>query len=80
MKDVIASHQRYICLFERVRQFLERLKTYTNVALQPAMIDLLGKIMSQVLSILAVSTKELQARRISEPIFHLAYFACLIMR
>jgi hypothetical protein len=68
MKDVIASHQRYICLFERVRQFLERLKTYTNVALQPAMIDLLGKIMSQVLSILAVSTKELQARRISEPI------------
>ena len=65
MRDVLASYGRFVCLFERVKHFLQRLDAYSRVPLTPAMTELLGKIMAQVLSILALSTKEMQARRIS---------------
>ena len=47
------------------RFFLQRLSDYTTVPLTPAMTELLGKIMAQVLSILALSTKAMKDRRIS---------------
>ena len=65
MRDVLASYHRFVCLFERVKHFLQRLEAYSRIPLTPAMTDLLGKIMAQVLSILALSTKEMQERRIS---------------
>jgi hypothetical protein len=65
MRDVLASYGRFVCLFERVKHFLQRLDAYTRIPLTPAMTELLGKIMAQVLSILALSTKEMQERRIS---------------
>src|SRR5579863_5646688 len=65
MKDVLASYYKFVCLFERVKNFLQRLEAYTRVALTPSMTELLGKIMAQVLSILALSTKEMQEGRIS---------------
>jgi hypothetical protein len=65
-KDVVASHGMLVNLFERIQIFLQRLGIYTGIPLTTAMTELLGKIMGQVLSILALSTKEMTQRRISE--------------
>jgi hypothetical protein len=65
-KDVIASHASLVNLFERIQLFLQRLSIYTGIPLTGAMAELLGKIMAQVLSILALSTKQMTQRRISE--------------
>ena len=65
MRDVLASYSRVVCLFECVRHFLQRLDAYMRTPLTPAMTELLGKIMAQVLSVLALSTKEMQERQIS---------------
>ena len=72
MKDVIASYEALIKLFERIQFFIQRLNRYTAIPLTPEMILLLGKIMAQVLSVLALSTKQMKERRISgsiRPIF-----------
>ena len=65
MKDAIASYQVLIELFERIQLFLQRLKNYTAVQLTPDLTDFLGKLLAQVLCILALSTKVMKERRIS---------------
>jgi hypothetical protein len=65
-KDVVASHGKLANLFERMQLFLQRLSIYIGIPLTAAMTELLGKIMGQVLSILALSTREMTQRRISE--------------
>ena len=65
MKDVVASYEALIKLFERVQFFLQRLNRYTTIPLTPDMTLLLGKIMAQVLSVLALSTKEMKEMRFS---------------
>jgi hypothetical protein len=65
VKDVIGSYEVLVTLFERIQFFLQRLNHYTAVPLIPEITSLLGKIMAQVLSVLALSTKEMQERRIS---------------
>ena len=71
-KNVVASHNTLVNLFERIQLFLQRLNIYTGIQLTIEMRELLGKIMAQVVSILALSTKEMNESRISEPI-HLRY-------
>ena len=66
MKDVVASHDTLIKLFERINFFLQRLKRYTGIPLTNESRELLGKIMAQLLLILALSTKAMTDRRISE--------------
>jgi hypothetical protein len=66
VKDVIASYEVLVTLFERIQFFLQRLNHYAEVPLTPEMTLLLGKIMAQVLSVLALSTKSMKERRISE--------------
>jgi hypothetical protein len=65
-KDVVASHGTLVTMFERIQLFLQRLSSYTQIPLTVAMTELLGKIMGQVLSILALSTKEMTQKRMSE--------------
>jgi hypothetical protein len=65
-KDVIASHAMLLNLFERIQCFLQRLSIYSGIPLTAGMTELLGKIMGQVLSILALSTQEIMQRRIGE--------------
>ena len=65
MRDVVASHDTLIHLFERIHFFLQRLKDYTGIPLTDEMIELLGKIMALLVSILALSTKSMTERRIS---------------
>ena len=66
MRDVVASHDALIHLFERIHFFLQRLKSYTGMPLTSESRELLGKIMAHLLSILALSTKAIKDRRISE--------------
>jgi hypothetical protein len=68
VKDVVASHDALMHLFERIHFFLQRLKSYTGMPLTNESTELLGKIMAQILSILALSTKAMTERRISESI------------
>jgi hypothetical protein len=66
VKDVVASHDTLINLFEHIHFFLQRLDSYTRVPLTNGFTELLGKTMAQILSILALSTKAMTERRISE--------------
>jgi len=68
VSDVVASHDRLINLFERIHFFLQRLNNYIGIPLTNGSTELLGKIMAQILSILALSTKAMTERRISESV------------
>ena len=65
-QDVTASRSVLINLFERVQCFLARLDIYCDIPLTVEMMTMLGKIMTEILTILALSTKEMKERRISE--------------
>ncbi|KAF8463216.1 hypothetical protein DFH94DRAFT_659074, partial [Russula ochroleuca] len=66
VKDVVASHDALIQLFERIHSFLQRLKSYTGMPSTNESRELLGKIMAQLLLILALSTKAMTERRIKK--------------
>ena len=56
-------------LFERIQFFLQRLNIYNGIPLTIDMMELFGKIMAQILLILALETKEMSQSRISECFF-----------
>ena len=64
--DVRASQETLIDIFERMENFFLRLELYTNVSPTPEMMDMIVKILVQVLSILAIATKEVKESRTSE--------------
>ena len=66
MRDVIASYEVLLDLFERIQLLLQRFSHYTAVPLTPDTTELLAKIMAQILSILALSTKTMKERWISQ--------------
>jgi hypothetical protein len=53
-------------MFERMENFFRRLEVYTEVAPTPEMMDIIMKIMVDVLTILAIMTKEINQSRTSE--------------
>lgn len=59
--------------------FLQRLGVYIGVPLTPAMTEVLGKIMAEVLCIFALVTKEMKQRRSSESV-HLNHDLRLTMK
>jgi hypothetical protein len=61
-------------LFEQIHFFLQRLKSYTKTPVTNELTELLGKIMAQTLSILALSTKAMAEWRISESAHGLGSF------
>ncbi|KAI9465553.1 hypothetical protein BJY52DRAFT_590291 [Lactarius psammicola] len=64
--DVMASYDTLASLFERMQGFLQRLEMYSGMPLTPAMTEVLGKIMAEVLSIFALVTKEMKQRQIKK--------------
>ncbi|KAH9985038.1 hypothetical protein BJV74DRAFT_988733 [Russula compacta] len=66
VKAVVASHNMLMHLFERIHFFLQRLNSYTGIPLTNELTELLGKIMAQLLLILALSTKSMTERRIKK--------------
>jgi hypothetical protein len=55
-----------IDLFERIENFFKRLESYTALPPSEAMIDIMLKVMVEILSILAIVTTEIKQRRRSE--------------
>ena len=70
-KDVSGSQDILVDLFNRIEFFFRRLEIYTEVPPTPSMTDVIIQIMVEVLSIVAMVTKELKRRRFSESIAHL---------
>ncbi|KAI9446074.1 hypothetical protein H4582DRAFT_526080 [Lactarius indigo] len=62
-KDVAASHDALINIFEHIENFFKRLEAYTEVPQTAAMTDVIVKIMVEVLSIFAIATKEIKQGR-----------------
>ena len=65
-KDVRAGQDTLIDVFERVENFFRRLETYAEGPPTAEMMDIIMKIMVEVLSILAIATKETKQGRTSE--------------
>jgi hypothetical protein len=66
VKDVSASYDALVDLFESIGSFLSRLEIYTKIPLTEAMTDIVIKIMVEVLSTLALATKQVNQGRLSE--------------
>ena len=66
MKAVSASQDALINVFERIENFFRRLETYVEVPPTAGMTDIIVKIMIEVLSILAIATKDIKEGRTSE--------------
>ena len=64
-KDARASQGVLIDVFERVEMYLRRLEIYTEVPATMEMMDILVRIMVEVLSILGVAIKEIKQGRMS---------------
>ena len=67
-KDANASHDKLIELFNRIEHFFRRLEIYIGVTPTTAMTDLVIEIMAEVVTILAIATKEVKRGRLSESI------------
>ena len=66
MKDVSAIYDALIELFDSIKRFLCRLEIYTNIHLTTAMTVIVVEKLSEVLSVLALATKQVKQGRISE--------------
>ena len=60
-----ASQDVLIDIFVRIESFFKRLVSYTEVQPTAAMTDVIVKIIAEVLSILAIATKEIKRGRSS---------------
>ena len=67
--DVSSSYDALVDLFECIGSFLKRLRIYTDLPLTPSMIDIIVKIMVELLSVLALATKQTKQGRFSKRIF-----------
>jgi hypothetical protein len=65
-KDVQASQDTLINIFERIEMFFRRLEIYTKVPATTEMMDIIVQIMVEVLSILGIATKEIKQGRMSK--------------
>ena len=59
-KDVDASQDALVDLFCRMEHFFKRLESYTAVRPTDAMTDIIVHIMTEVLNIFAIATKEMR--------------------
>ena len=65
-KDASASQGKLTEIFNRIERFFGRLEIYTGITPTAAMKDIIVGIMVEVLSILAIATKEVKRGRLSE--------------
>jgi hypothetical protein len=68
-KSVRSSHEALVDFLESIGQFINRLDIYTRIPLTLAMVEMVIRIMTGILSTLALVTKELKQGRSSECIF-----------
>ena len=68
-KGVCSDLNALVDLLESIEQFLKRLDIYTKVPPTPAMTEIVAKIMVELLSTLALATKQIRQGRPSESVF-----------
>jgi hypothetical protein len=64
-KDVRAGQDALFEVFERMEAFFQRLETYPKAAFNQEMVDIITKIMVEVLNVLGIATKEIRQGRTS---------------
>ena len=64
-KDVRASHDTLVDIFERIEKFFRRVEVYTELQPTAEMMNMIIEIMVEVLSILGIATKDVKQSRIS---------------
>ena len=72
---VTASYDALVDLFECVGNFLNRLRVYTEIPFTPIMTSIIVKILVEVLSVLALATKQIKQGRFSK---WLVAYICLV--
>ena len=70
VNDTSTGKDHLIELFNRIEHFFRRLEIYTGITPTTAMADLVIEIMVEVLTILAIATKEVERGRLSELMLH----------
>jgi hypothetical protein len=65
-KDTSSSKDKLIEVFNRIERFFGRLEIYTSIAPTMAMKNIIVEIMVEVLTILAIATKEVKRGGLSE--------------
>jgi hypothetical protein len=65
-KDASGSQDKLFELFNRIERFFRRLEIYTGITPTTAMTDIIIEIMVEVLTILAIATKEVKRGQLSE--------------
>ena len=65
-RDVRSNQETLIDIFGRIENFFRRLEVYTEVPPTAEMMDMMVKIMVEILSILGIATKEIKQGRTSE--------------
>jgi hypothetical protein len=69
-KNVRASQDTIFEKLECLEAFSQRLEVYTETALDRRMVDIVGKIMAEVLNVLAITTDEIKQGRMSKPLLY----------
>jgi hypothetical protein len=65
-KDASTDQEKIIDVFNRIEHFFRRLEIYTMLTPTAAMTDMIVEIMVEVLTILAIATKEMKRGQLSE--------------
>ncbi|KAF8495913.1 hypothetical protein F5888DRAFT_1924915 [Russula emetica] len=65
-KDVRAGQDALFEVFERIEAFFQRLEVYTKAAFNQEMVDIITKIMVEVLNVLGIATKEIRQGRMKK--------------
>jgi hypothetical protein len=65
-RDVRASQEALVDIFERIEMFFRRIEMYTEVPLTTEMTEIIVQIMVEVISILGIATKEIKQGRASK--------------
>ena len=63
---ITSSYDALLDLFECMGNFLKRLEVYTTIPPTPMIMDLITKIMAELLSVLALATKQIKQGRFSK--------------
>ena len=66
VKGVSSSYEALVDLLESIEHFLKRLDIYSKVSPTLAMTEIVVKILVELLSALALATKQIQQGRLSE--------------
>jgi len=66
VKDARASQDTVIDIFERIEMFFRRLEIYTEVPPTSEMMDIVIRILAEVISILGIAMKEIKQGRMSK--------------